>query len=204
MALAKAISRRHIEFIGGELILRAVPVDQPAGPILGEADQSHKRRILSNQTPSTSRPDKPDEMWMAGSSSGGGSAGTDPLVQQYSSVLAVVAIFGCWSAVQLQIPAESRFLFADLLAEHWAHRDALQPWLDERWAWLAGHGYHRWFALATMPGVVAVGSVNAFDKRSPWPILHALLGWGGGVLLGVMLFLDFRCHGWPLAVPVAT
>jgi hypothetical protein len=137
---------------------------------------------------------------MANPSSTSAAAGADPLIQQLAIILAVIAIAGCWPAIRTQIPSESRFAFADLVAEHWAHRDALQPWADARWAWLAAHDYHRWFAIAVLPGVVAIGIVQALDKRSLWPLVHAPLGWMFGALIGFMLFLDFRAHSWPLAV----
>jgi hypothetical protein len=133
---------------------------------------------------------------MKGAAGGGG----DPLMHQLAFILAFIAILGCWPAVRLHIPPESRFAFADLVAEHWAHRDRLQPWLEMRWAWLADHGYHRWFAIAAFPGIVAIGLVNAVDRRSFWPVLHASAGWILGGAVGAMLFVDFSGHSLPLAV----
>lgn len=134
---------------------------------------------------------------MANSPSGGGS---DPLTHQLAVILAIIAIFGCWPLVRLQIPADSRFNMADLVAEHWAHRNTLQPWLDRRWTWLALENYHLWFALAALPGVFAVALVQAIDRRSLWPLLHAFAGWGGGGLIGIMLFDSFRGDSPALAV----
>src|SRR3546814_9248151 len=91
-------------------------------------------------------------------------------------------------------------LFADLGREHGVHRDALQPWLDRRWAWLAMHAYHLWFALATLPGCIAVAVVQGLDRRTAWPIIHAPLGWLAGTSLGYMLYGSFRADNWPLAV----
>ncbi|WP_256203326.1 type IV secretion system DNA-binding domain-containing protein [Sphingopyxis sp. YR583] len=137
---------------------------------------------------------------MAYNSSAGNGSGADPLTEQISLILAIVAIFGCWPAIQLQIPQGSRFEMADLVAEHWMHRRTLEPWVSVRWAWLAAHNYHGWFAISTLPGAIAIGLVQAFDKRSVLPFVHAGLGWGGGGLLGYVLFLDFREYSWPLAV----
>jgi len=134
---------------------------------------------------------------MANTSSGGGS---DPLTHQLAMILAIIAIAGCWPFVRLQIPAESRFDMADLVAEHWAHRNALQPWLDRRWAWLALEDYHLWFGLAALPGVLAVALVQAIDRRNLRPLLHAFAGWGGGGLIGMMLFDSFRSDSPALAV----
>jgi hypothetical protein len=131
---------------------------------------------------------------------GGSGGGSDPLTHQLAIILALIAIAGCWPLVRLQIPAPSRFVMADLVAEHWQHRDALQPWLDRRWAWLALHLYQLWFALAALPGVVAVGLVQAIDRRSFWALLHAIAGWGVGGMVGWMLFNSFRQDSPPLAV----
>ena len=126
--------------------------------------------------------------------------GADPLTHQLALILAIIAIVGCWPLVRLQIPLESRFAFTDLIAEHWAHRDALQPWIDRRWAWLALHDYHLWFALAALPGAGAVGMVQAIDRRNPWALLHAALGWAVGGLVGLLLYDSFSRDSWPLAV----
>lgn len=131
-----------------------------------------------------------------------GAPGGDPFTRQLSLLLAIAAIALCWPLIQLQVAPASRFAFVDLVAEHWAHRDALAPWLDRRWAWLAAHGYHRWFALAMLPGVFAVALVQAFERRSGWPLLQAPLGWACGGALGMLLYLDFRAESWPLAVPM--
>ncbi len=131
---------------------------------------------------------------------GGSGGGSDPLTHQLAVILALIAIAGCWPLVRLQIPAPSRFAMADLVAEHWQHRDALQPWLDRRWAWLALHLYHFWFAFAALPGAVAVGLVQAIDRRSFWALLQAIAGWGVGGMVGWMLFDSFRHDSAPLAV----
>lgn len=135
-------------------------------------------------------------------SSGGMASGRgpEPVVQQMAFILALIAIWACWPLVRMQIPAEGQFSFGDLVREHWAHRDALEPWLSRRWAWLAVHGYHLWFALAALPGVVAVAIVQGVDRRTAWPIVHAPLGWLGGGALGYILYRDFRTESWPLAV----
>ncbi len=135
--------------------------------------------------------------------SGGGMAngrGPDPVVQQIAFLSALVAIGLCWPLVRLQIPVDSRFAFADLVREHWAHRDHLEPWIEQRWAWLAAHSYHLWFALAALPGVIAVSIVQGVDRRTAWPLLHAPLGWAVGTVLGYMLYGSFRADSWPLAV----
>src|SRR3546814_2835482 len=66
-----------------------------------------------------------------------GGSGPEPVVQQIAFLSALIAIWACWPLVRMQIPADAQFAFADLVREHWVHRDALQPWLDRRWAWLA-------------------------------------------------------------------
>ena len=132
--------------------------------------------------------------------SGGSGGGSDPLTHQLAIILAILAIIGCWPLIRLQIPVESRFAMSDLVAEHWAHRDALQPWLDRRWSWLASENYHLWFALAGLPGVVAVGLVQAIDRRNLWALLHALAGWIVGGLIGMTLFDSFRKDSAVLAV----
>lgn len=129
-----------------------------------------------------------------------GGRGPDPVIQQIAFISALLAIWMCWPLVRMQIPAEGQFAFGDLVREHWAHRDALEPWLSRRWAWLAMHGYHLWFALAALPGVVAVAIVQGVDRRTAWPLVHAPLGWLGGGLLGYIFYRDFRTETWPLAV----
>lgn len=140
---------------------------------------------------------------MAQSGMGGGvpgGRGPDPAVQQIAFIVALIAIWACWPLVRMQIPVASQFAFGDLVAEHWAHRDAFEPWLSRRWAWLAVHGYHFWFALAALPGVLAVAIVQGVDRRTAWPLLHAPLGWLGGGAIGYILYRDFRAESWPLAV----
>jgi type IV secretory pathway TraG/TraD family ATPase VirD4 len=102
--------------------------------------------------------------------------------------------------VRLAIPADGRFALADLVREHWAHRHATEPWLEQRWAWLALHGYHLWFALAALPGVIAVAIVQGADRRTFWPLVHAPLGWLGGSAIGYWLYVSFRTDSWTLAV----
>jgi hypothetical protein len=134
---------------------------------------------------------------------GGGMAGgrgPDPVVQQIAFISALIAIGACWPLVRMQIPVEAQFALGDLVREHWAHRDVLEPWLSRRWAWLAAHGYHLWFALAALPGVVTVAIVQGADRRTAWPLVHAPFGWFGGSLLGYILYRDFRAESWPLAV----
>lgn len=130
----------------------------------------------------------------------GGGRGSEPVVQQIAFLSALVAIGVCWPLVRLAIPVDSQFAFADLVREHWVHRHALEPWLDRRWAWLALHGYHLWFVLAVLPGVVAAAIVQGVDRRTFWPLVHAPLGWLGGSALGYWLYTSFRADSWPLAV----
>jgi len=140
---------------------------------------------------------------MSGGSSGsspGGGSGSDPIVQQIAFLSALVAIGACWPLVRWRIPVGDTFTMADLVREHWTHRHAFEPWLDQRWAWLALHRYHLWFALAVLPGVVAASIVQAVDRRTVWPIVHAPLGWLGGGALGLWLYQSFREDSWPLAV----
>jgi hypothetical protein len=139
---------------------------------------------------------------MSGSGNGGaaGGRGPEPVVQQIAILSAVASIWACWPLVRGLIPAEDRFGIADLVREHWAHRHALEPWLEQRWAWLAAHHYHLWFAAAAFPGVVAVSIVQGGDRRTAWPLLHGPLGWLGGGMLGYMLYDSFRGDSWPLAV----
>lgn len=139
----------------------------------------------------------------AGPGGGGGSAGgrgPDPVVQQIAFLSAIVAIAGCWPLVRSWIPADSQFAFVDLVREHWAHRGAFEPWVEQRWAWLAAHNYHLWFAADALPGVLAVSIVQAIDRRTAWPLLHAPIGWLAGAALGYMLYGSVRADSWTLAV----
>ena len=129
-----------------------------------------------------------------------GGQGSDPVIQQLAFILAMAAIWACWPLVRMRIPVDDRFALIDLVREHWAHRHAIEPWLEERWAWLALHGYHLWFALAALPGAVAASVVQAFDRRTIRPMLYAPLGWFGGGGLGLWLYQSFRTDSWPLAV----
>ncbi|UAK26485.1 type IV secretion system DNA-binding domain-containing protein [Sphingomonas nostoxanthinifaciens] len=95
---------------------------------------------------------------------------------------------------------DARFAFVDLVREHWAHRHALEPWLEQRWAWLALNGYHLWFALAALPGTIAAAIVQGVDRRTFWPLLYAPVGWLGGSAIGYWLYTSFRADSWPLAV----
>src|SRR3546814_20127589 len=102
-----------------------------------------------------------------------GGSGPEPVVQQIAFLSALIAIWACWPLVRMQIPADAQFAFADLVREHWVHRDALQPWLDRRWAWLAMHAYNLWFALAPLPGCLRsearrVGKECVSRCRSLW------------------------------------
>lgn len=130
----------------------------------------------------------------------GGGQGSDPVAQQVAFLSALVAIGVCWPLIRTQIPVESRFALTDLVREHWAHRGHLEPWIEQRWAWLAAHSYHLWFALAALPGVLAVSIVQGIDRRTAWPLVHAPLGWAAGGVLGYMLYGSFRADSWPLAV----
>jgi len=135
-----------------------------------------------------------------GVGAGGGRGDSEPVVQQIAFLSAVTAIAACWPLVRHFVPADGRFALADLVREHWAHRHALEPWLEQRWAWLALHGYHLWFALAALPGVIAAAIVQGADRRTFWPLLHAPIGWLGGSVLGYWLYTSFRADSWPLAV----
>ena len=136
----------------------------------------------------------------ASSTATGGAQGPGIGVQQIAFLLAVVAIWGCWPLVRYAIPIGDRFAMADLVREHWAHRHQLDPWLDLRWAWLATHRYHLWFALAAGPGVVAASIMQAVDRRTAWPIVLGPMGWSGGGALGYVFYSNFRAESWPLAV----
>ncbi|ABQ66548.1 Type IV secretory pathway VirD4 components-like protein [Rhizorhabdus wittichii RW1] len=126
--------------------------------------------------------------------------GPTPGVQPIAFVGGLIAIWVCWPLVRMHIPAESQFALIDLVHEHWEHRAELQPWLDRRWAWLALHNYHLWFAAAILPGTIAVGIVQGLDRRSFLPLLLAPFGWLGGGLVGYLLYGSFRGDSWPLAV----
>ncbi|WP_254602950.1 hypothetical protein [Sphingomonas bacterium] len=136
-----------------------------------------------------------------GATSGGGQgSGSGPIVHQISFLLSLVAIALGWQFVARLIPADARFAWRDLVLEHWRHRAALQPYLDQRWLWLALHRYHVWFALAALPGTLAIGTVQAVDRRTPWALLAAPLGWGGGCLVGLWLYTSFLAGSPMLAV----
>lgn len=140
---------------------------------------------------------------MARTASGGATGsgtGSEPVVQHIAFLSALAAIGAGWPLVRRLIPPRDAFAMIDLVREHWAHRDSLEPWLDERWAWLALHNYHLWFALAALPGVLAASVVQAFDRKTAWPILYAPLGWLAGIALGLWLYQSFRADSWPLAV----
>jgi hypothetical protein len=139
-------------------------------------------------------------MSVPGSGGPAGGRGLEPAVQQIAFIAAVASIWACWPLVRGLIPAEDRFAFADLVREHWAHRHMLEPWLEQRWAWLAVHRYHLWFAAAVLPGVVAVSIVQGGDRRTAWPLLLGPLGWLCGAILGYMLYGSFRGDSWTLAV----
>ena len=130
----------------------------------------------------------------------GGGQSDEPIVQLIAFMLAVAAIWACWPLVQLEIPAGDRFAMIDLVREHWTHHHSFEPWLDQRWAWLAARSYHLWFALAALPGVTSVGLVQAFDRRTVRPLLVAPAGWLAGAGLGYLLFRSFCADSWPLAV----
>lgn len=83
---------------------------------------------------------------------------------------------------------------------HWAHRHDLEPWLEQRWVWLALHRYHLWFATAVLPGVVAIALVQGSDRRTFLAVLHGPLGWLGGATIGYMLYGSFSHDSWPFAV----
>ncbi|QBE92483.1 type IV secretion system protein VirD4 [Sphingomonas paucimobilis] len=138
-----------------------------------------------------------------GGGTGGGAAGghgPDPVVQQIALLSALAAIWACWPLVRLRIPPGDRFAMMALVREHWAYRHNFTSYLEWRWAWLAAHNYHLWFALAALPGVIAVAIVQGADRRTAWPLVHAPLGWLGGTALGYWLYTSFRADSWPLAV----
>ena len=135
-----------------------------------------------------------------GAAGSGTGTGPDHVVQQLAFLSALITIGACWPLVRARIPAADTFAMIDLVREHWAHRHAIEPWLEERWAWLALHRYHLWFALAALPGVAAASVVQACDRRTGWPILYAPVGWLGGGVLGLWLYRSFQADSWPLAV----
>lgn len=135
---------------------------------------------------------------MMGDMSGG--RGSDAGVQAVAFATASIAIFACWPLVRTLIPIESQFAFADLVREHWVHREMLEPWLSRRWAWLALHRYPLWFTLAVLPGILSIAIVQGIAKRTAWPLLHAPLGWLGGGGIGYLLYRDFQSVNWPAAV----
>ena len=137
---------------------------------------------------------------MSGSGASGGGQGADPIVHQVAFLLSILAIGLAWPLVRLAIPLDARFAMRDLLFEHWRHRGQPEPWLGQRWLWLARHHYHLFFALAALPGALAVGTVHAVDRRTGWPILCALIGWGGGGLVGLWLYGDLLSAAPTLAV----
>ncbi len=131
---------------------------------------------------------------------GTGGHGPDPIVQQIAFLSAIAAIWVCWPLVRSRIPPGDRFAMVALVHEHWTYRHNFMPYLEWRWAWLAAHNYHLWFAMATLPGVIAVAIIRGADCRTIWPIIHAPLGWLSGVALGYWLYTSFRADSWPLAV----
>lgn len=139
-------------------------------------------------------------MSTSGSSAGGRGGGSEPVVQQIAFLSAIAAITLSWPLVRLLIPLDGQFAVADLVREHWAHRHALEPWLEQRWAWLALHGYHLWFALAAFPGTIAAAIVQGVDRRTFWPLVYTPFGWLGGSALGFWLYTSFQADSWPLAV----
>ncbi len=128
------------------------------------------------------------------------STGTDPILHQIAFLMSLVAIGLGWQVVAHFIPVESRFNWRDLILEHWHHRTALEPWLDQRWSWLALHRYPYWFAIAALPGVLAIGAVQAIDRRAPWPLLSTPLGWGGGIAVGLWLSASMLADSPTVAV----
>lgn len=135
-----------------------------------------------------------------GAAGGGQGSGSDPIVHQISFLLSLVAIGIGWPIVAHFIPIEARFAWRDLVLEHWNHRERFEPWLDQRWLWLALHRYHFWFGVAALPGTIAIGAVQAVDRRAPWALFSAPLGWGGGLLVGLWLYTSFLADCPTLAV----
>lgn len=137
---------------------------------------------------------------MSGGGSSGGGQGADPIVHQVAFLMSLLAIGLAWPLVREAIPLDARFAMRDLVFEHWRHRDQLEPWLGQRWLWLAAHRYHLFFALAALPGALAIGTVQAVDRRTGWPLLTAPIGWSGGGLVGLWLYGDFLADTPTLAV----
>lgn len=137
---------------------------------------------------------------MSGGGASGGGQGADPIVHQVAFLLSLLAIVLAWPLVRQAIPLDAQFAMRDLLFEHWRHREQLEPWLGQRWLWLAGHRYHLFFALAALPGAMAVGMVQAVYRRNGWPLLSAPVGWAGGGLAGLWLYGDFLTTTPTLAV----
>ncbi len=131
---------------------------------------------------------------------GGPSGGSDTVVHQIAFLLSLVTIGLSWPLVAHFIPADARFAWRDLVLEHWHHRAALEPWLDQRWSWLALHRYSYWFGLAALPGALAIGAVHAVDRRTPLALLSAPLGWGGGMAIGLWVSAGLLADTPTLAV----
>ncbi len=132
--------------------------------------------------------------------SGGGSQGADPIVHQVAFLLSLLAIALAWPVVRQMIPSDARFAMRDLVFEHWQHRNQLEPWLTHRWLWLAANRYQLFFALAALPGALAVGVVQSVDRRTGWPLLTTPIGWASGGLVGLWLSSDLLTAMPPLAV----
>lgn len=140
-------------------------------------------------------------MSRAGGTPGNGQgSGSDPVVHQIAFVLSLATIGVGWPLLARYIPADARFAWRDLVLEHWRHRAALEPWFDQRWLWLALHRYHLWFAFAALPGTLAIGVVQAVDRRTPWALLSAPLGWAGGLSIGLWLYTSFLADSPAVAV----
>lgn len=140
-------------------------------------------------------------MSSASAADGGGLNGaSDSVVHQIAFLLSLVAIGLSWPLVAHFIPSDARFAWRDLVLEHWHYRVALEPWLDQRWSWLALHRYPYWFALATLPGVLTIGAVQAVDRRTPLALLSAPLGWGGGMAIGLWVSAGLLADTPTLAV----
>ena len=122
--------------------------------------------------------------------------------QALALLAGLIAIGLSWPVVSAQIPLESQFAVTDLVLEHWADREGQVSWLNRRWAWLALHNYHLWFAIAVMPGVAAVAAVQAIAGRSPLPVMTGPPSAIVGALLGYWLYEGLREESWALAVPM--
>ncbi len=139
-------------------------------------------------------------MKVPGPQSGNNAAALGSGLPLMALAAALLAIILCWPAVALLVPPETRFTFADIIAEHWLNRHALDPWLERRWAWLAANRYHLWFTLAVLPGSILVGLIAAATVRSFRPVFASFIGWATGAGLGLLLFEGFREESWVLAV----